>query len=146
MHQVFVDNSHFNAERPVSQILYHGKSVALRPGRSMSDMLTFSRVDPGGIIRDKQDPDDHVSLHDNALVATAVLTNDNSKHGDFVYELVGVSLDRNTRAEILSTVSGKTITYLNGDYVVMDKYDQFIKLGIPDSLAWRFALVLISEL
>lgn len=133
----FVGDTHLQAEKAVSAIPNRGRFVALRPGRFMSNILTFDIIHPDGVIRDMYEPNASlgwVSPNDIAAVAATVLTDDIEKHGDSVYELIGDTVTSNQRAEFLSRLLEKKITYQQ--IAPVDKYNQFIKAKFPHVLAY----------
>jgi uncharacterized protein YbjT (DUF2867 family) len=133
----FIGDAHYRAERAISSIPNRGTCVTLRPGRFMSNMLNFDRVHPDNVIRDTQDPNESVgwvSPNDIAAVAAAVVTEDVEKHGDLVYELIGDSLTQTQRAEVLSRVLDKTITFQR--IKTLDKYNNLIRFGFPHVAAF----------
>ncbi|CEG65258.1 hypothetical protein RMATCC62417_02074 [Rhizopus microsporus] len=101
------------AEQAIYNLPNRGAFVALRPGRFMSNVLTFERIHEDAII-DKSDPDARegwVSTNDIGAVAAVVLSEDVEKHGDSVYELISDVVTPAQRAEIFSRVLGRPINY-----------------------------------
>ncbi|CEJ02134.1 hypothetical protein RMCBS344292_16150 [Rhizopus microsporus] len=118
---------HYEAEQAIYNIPNRGTFVALRPGRFMSNMLTFERIHEDAII-DKSDPDTRegrVSTNDIGAVAAVVLSEDVDKHGDSVYELISDVVTPAQRAEIFSRVLGRPIKYRK--VTALEKYDMLMQ-------------------
>ncbi|RCH78907.1 hypothetical protein CU097_001431 [Rhizopus azygosporus] len=97
----------YEAEQAIYNLPNRGAFVALRPGRFMSNVLTFERIHEDAII-DKSDPDAHVE-----------------KHGDSVYELISDVVTPAQRAEIFSRVLGRPIKYKK--VTALEKYDMLMQ-------------------
>jgi len=130
---------HYEAERAIYDIPNRGRFVALRPGRFMSNChMLFDKPTPDGKLFDTaapNHPQSWISANDISAVATLVLSEDLLRHGDTVYELYGYICTPTERAEILSRVSGRKITYHQTSSV--EKYNQLMKSGrVPHFLAY----------
>lgn len=134
-----IGDTHARAERAMDTIPHRGKLVALRPGRFMSNMIMFDRI-YDGVIYDTYDPEEYlgwISPNDIAAVAAAILTEEIEKHDDAVYELIGVRVTPNQRAEMLSRVLDKKITYQQ--VPALDRYNQLRKIGFAHLTAFEFS-------
>jgi len=134
-----ISTIHYEAERKIYDIPNRGRFVALRPGRFMSNChMLFDRPTPDGKLFDTaapNHPQQWISANDISAVATLVLSEDLMRHADTVYELYGYVCTPNERAEILSRVTGRKITYHQISSV--DKYNQVMKTGrVPHFVAY----------
>jgi uncharacterized protein YbjT (DUF2867 family) len=118
------------SENAISNIPNRGAFVALRPGRFMSNVLTFSRPTPEGQIVDIVDgkkPQAWISTNDIGTVAANILTEDIEKHGDSVYELLGDAVTPFEQARIISKITGREFTYHR--ISALEKYNFLMSLG-----------------
>lgn len=87
--------------------------VTLRPGRFMSNIITYDR--PGqDRITDHVAPDAKqgwISPNDIGTVAALILSDDIGKHGNAVYNMLSQVVTPTERAAILTRVLGRPITY-----------------------------------
>ncbi|GAN09697.1 nucleoside-diphosphate sugar epimerase [Mucor ambiguus] len=137
----YVGAMHRDAEQGILNIPNRGTLVALRPGRFMSNLLTFERPTPDGVMYDAVDADDTqgwISPNDIGAVAAAVLSEDIKKHGDMVYELIGDVVTLNQRSIITSRILERPIRYQKVS--TSSKYDQLMKTGMfPHGAAYNLA-------
>ncbi|KAL9547821.1 hypothetical protein MBANPS3_005987 [Mucor bainieri] len=104
---------HRDTEEGILGIPDRGTLVALRPGRFMSNYLTFEGPSDG-VVRDtasEDQPQGWISPNDIGAVAAAVLLDDIEKHGDIAYELVGDVLTPNELVAITSRVLERPVSY-----------------------------------
>jgi len=130
---------HYEAERAIYDIPNRGRFVALRPGRFMSNChLLFDKPTPDGKLFDTAPPNhpqSWISANDISDIAALVLSEDLLRHGDTVYELYSYVCTPTERAEILSRVTGRKITYHQISPV--EQYHQIMKSGrVPHFIAY----------
>ncbi|KAL7317560.1 hypothetical protein PS15m_003900 [Mucor circinelloides] len=135
----YVGAIHRDAEQGILNIPNRGTLVALRPGRFMSNILTFERPSPGGLIYDTvsgSETQGWISPNDIGAVAAAVLSEDIKKHGDLVYELIGDVATLDERAAAFSRILERPISYQKVS--PSSKYDQLMKTGMfPHGAAYN---------
>lgn len=127
----YVGAIHRDAEQGILNIPNRGTLVALRPGRFMSNILSFERPSPEGLIYDTVNGDETqgwISPNDIGAVAAAVLSEDVKKHGDIVYELIGDVATLDERTATFSRVLERPISYQKVN--PSSKYDQLMKTGL----------------
>ncbi|KAK4510377.1 uncharacterized protein ATC70_004807 [Mucor velutinosus] len=137
----YVGTIHRDAEQGILNIPNRGALVVLRPGRFMSNILTFERPSPDGVMYDTVNANETqgwISPNDIGAVAAAVLSEDINKHGDLVYELIGDVVSLDERSSITSRVLGRPIRYQKVS--ASSKYDQLMKTGMfPHGAAYNLA-------
>ncbi|KAL9552650.1 hypothetical protein MBANPS3_003655 [Mucor bainieri] len=137
----YVGTMHRDAEQGILNIPNRGTLVVLRPGRFMSNILTFERPTPDGAMYDTVDANETqgwISPNDIGAVAAAVLSEDIKKHGDIVYELIGDVVTLDQRSTIVSRVLGRSIRYQKVS--ASSKYGQLMKTGMfPHGAAYNLA-------
>ncbi|KAI9333070.1 hypothetical protein BD770DRAFT_402985 [Pilaira anomala] len=110
----YIGATHYAGEHAIYNLPNRGKFVALRPGRFMSNVLMADRPSPEDKIYDITDPNvkqGFISTNDIGAVAAVVLTEDIEKHGDAVYTLIGDPVTPIERAQIISDIVGRKISY-----------------------------------
>jgi uncharacterized protein YbjT (DUF2867 family) len=131
---------HADAEKAILEIPNRGAFVALRPGRYMSNIFRQDPVITTGKIVDVIDPEKiipWISPNDIAAVASVILRDDVSKHGDAVYSLFGHPVGNRERAEIMSRLVGKPVTYQRIPPLV--RYKALLSFGFPHALSAYFS-------
>ncbi|CAO0794534.1 unnamed protein product [Mucor circinelloides] len=132
---------HRDTEQGILNIPQRGTLVALRPGRFMSNFLTFERPSSDGVIQDTANGNQSqgwISPNDIAAVAAAVLTDDVQKHGDIAYELIGDVVTPNELTSIASRVLNRPISYQ--EVSASTKYDHLMTTGrFPHAGAYHIA-------
>jgi uncharacterized protein YbjT (DUF2867 family) len=111
----FIGYQHYLAEEKVLKLAdqYKRAFVALRPGRFMSNIIYYDRPTENGIF-DTLGPEvkqPWISTNDIGAVAAVILQDDIQKHWNAAYELHGDLVTPLERADILSRVLGRSITY-----------------------------------
>jgi uncharacterized protein YbjT (DUF2867 family) len=133
---------HAEAEEAILNIPNRGAFVVLRPGRYMSNIVTYFRPTPEGQIIDIADgskPQAWVSPNDVGSIAANILTEDIEKHGDCVYELLGDAVTPFEQARIISKITGREFTYHR--ISALEKYNFMMSLGF---FTHKFAYSLVS--
>ncbi|CAO3649915.1 unnamed protein product [Cunninghamella blakesleeana] len=110
---------HYVAEKKIVELAEQEPKkrsyVALRPGRYMSNLITFDRPTEKGIFDTPlpDEPQGWISPNDIGAVAAVVLREDISKHGNAVYELIGDVVTPKRRAELFTEIldNGHTYTF-----------------------------------
>ncbi|KAG2192640.1 hypothetical protein INT46_001098 [Mucor plumbeus] len=142
----FIGTAHIDAEKAILRIPQRGSFVTLRPGRFMSNLLTFERASPEGLMFDtvnEDEPQGWISPNDIGAIAAVVLSEDIKKHADSVYELIGDIITPAERASIASRVLERSIRYQKVSPSI--KYDSLMKLGIfPHFAAYNLAATVPS--
>jgi uncharacterized protein YbjT (DUF2867 family) len=137
----YVGAIHRDAEQGILDVPSRGTLVVLRPGRFMSNILTFERPSPDGLMYDTVDANETqgwISPNDIGAVAAAILSEDIKKHGDIVYELIGDVVTLDERSSIASRVLERPIRYQKVS--TFSKYDQLMKTGMfPHGAAYNLA-------
>ncbi|KAF1803247.1 hypothetical protein V8B55DRAFT_1503789 [Mucor lusitanicus] len=137
----YIGAMHRDAEQGILNIPNRGTLVVLRPGRFMSNILTFERPTPDGVMYDTVDASETqgwISPNDIGAVAAAVLSEDIKKHGDMVYELIGDVVTLDERSSIASRVLERPIRYQRVS--TSGKYDQLMKTGMfPHGAAYNLS-------
>jgi uncharacterized protein YbjT (DUF2867 family) len=125
-----VGTIHAKGEEAVLNIPNRGAFVALRPGRLMSNIVTFFRPTPDGKVIDIADgskPQAWISTNDVGTIAANILTEDIEKHGDYVYELIGDAVTPFDQAQIISKITGREYTYHR--ISALERYNFLMSLG-----------------
>ncbi|KAI9304451.1 hypothetical protein BJ944DRAFT_266834 [Cunninghamella echinulata] len=112
----FIGYQHYLAEKKVLDLAEENKRsfVALRPGRFMSNILSFDRPSTEKGVVDTASHDlgqGWISPNDIGAVAAVVLQEDIQKHGNAVYELIGDVVTPKKRAELFTAIHGRTYAY-----------------------------------
>ncbi|GAA5806162.1 hypothetical protein EDC94DRAFT_360369 [Helicostylum pulchrum] len=129
----YIGTTHFDAEKAIYDLPNRGKFVALRPGRFMTNALMADRPSADNKIFDSVDADSrygYISTNDIGAVAAVVLTEDIEKHADSVYSLTGDMVSPNQRAQIVSDIVGRQISYQQ--ITAAQKYHIIMGLGHYD--------------
>lgn len=131
---------HGDAEQAILSIPNRKAFVVLRPGRYMSNIFHQDQAIATGKIIDVLDPEKiipWISPIDIAAVASVILRDDIAKHGDAVYTLFGDPVGNRERAEIMSSVIGKPVTYQQ--IKPLERYKALISFGFPHVLSAYFS-------
>ncbi|KAI9493435.1 hypothetical protein BDB00DRAFT_823082 [Zychaea mexicana] len=113
--------------------------VSLRPSNFMSNLLfNLETIQKQSTIMDSASAPDElqewISPCDIGEVAARILMDPVEKHGDAAYELVGDVKTPQERAQFLSELLDRTITYTQVPPQTM--YDTFLKMGSASDLAY----------
>ncbi|ORX53093.1 NAD(P)-binding protein [Hesseltinella vesiculosa] len=108
--------THYQAEKRLVEETPRPKDafvVTLRPGRFMSNLLTFDRPygDAVADIAEANYPQGWISPRDIGHLAAIILQDSIAKHGDGVYELVGDVVTPQGRAQIFENALGRPFAY-----------------------------------
>ncbi|ORX45092.1 hypothetical protein DM01DRAFT_1340173 [Hesseltinella vesiculosa] len=108
--------THFQAEKRLVEETPRPKDafvVTLRPGRFMSNILTFDRPFGDAVvdIAEANYPQGWISPRDIGHLAAIILQDSISKHGDGVYELIGDVVTPQARAQIFENALGRPFAY-----------------------------------
>ncbi|KAI8378429.1 hypothetical protein BD560DRAFT_348688 [Blakeslea trispora] len=135
----YIANVHYEAEESIRAIPNRGYFVALRPGYFMSNVMTYTRPDPNGVLSLVYDGDEtrgFISPRDIGEMAATVASEDPDKHEDSSYSLLGEVSTFNKLVQTLTEVTGKQFTYKQ--ITPIEMYNQFIRF-VPHTLALTFA-------
>ncbi|KAI9306097.1 hypothetical protein BJ944DRAFT_56371, partial [Cunninghamella echinulata] len=109
---------HYIAEKKILELAEQANNkrsfVALRPGRFMSNILSFDRPSTEKGVVDTASHDlgqGWISPNDIGAVAAVVLQEDIQKHGNAVYELIGDVVTPKKRAELFTAIHGRPYAY-----------------------------------
>ncbi|CAO3650635.1 unnamed protein product [Cunninghamella echinulata] len=104
----FIGYQHYLAEKNILELAEQANNkrsfVALRPGRFMSNILSFDRPSAEKGIG-------WISPNDIGAVAAVILQEDIQKHGNAVYEMVGDVVTPKKRAELFTAVHDRPYSY-----------------------------------
>ncbi|ORZ19377.1 hypothetical protein BCR42DRAFT_489329 [Absidia repens] len=108
-----ISQVHLDSETAMLAIPNRGYVVSLRPSRFMSNMINSN---PPGFehfedFLDPDSPQSWISPNDIADVAAVVLTGNIEDHEDSAYELTSQVATPTEVAQVLTRVTGRTITY-----------------------------------
>lgn len=133
---------HKSGEQAILDVPNRGTLVALRPNRFMSNHYQGANNLQGDVLYDAVDPnhlEGWISPNDIGAFSAAIFKDDVAKHGDRVYNLNGQMVTGNQRAEILSRVTGRKITYVQDALkrykflVEKAHYPHFIAIDLVDT-------------
>ncbi|CAO3650703.1 unnamed protein product [Cunninghamella echinulata] len=109
---------HYLAEKKILEFAEQANNkksfVALRPGRFMSNLLTFDRPSVEKGVVDTASPDagqGWISPNDIGAVAAVILQEDIQKHGNAVYEMIGDVVTPKKRTELFTAIHGRPYAY-----------------------------------
>ncbi|KAI9257166.1 hypothetical protein BDA99DRAFT_441526 [Phascolomyces articulosus] len=128
---------HQQAEDALYAIKDRGYHVVLRPTNFMTNMTDYDTIKNNNEIVDSADPNEQqewISPADIGHVAARILVEPMEKHKDVAYELIGDIKTPAQRAEIISKVTGRNISYKQ--LSVQEMYDFFINAGETTSMAY----------
>ncbi|KAI8149936.1 hypothetical protein BJV82DRAFT_573156 [Fennellomyces sp. T-0311] len=135
----YIGEVHRQSEEGIVSIPNRGAYVTLRPARFMSNLLwlEINSIKFANAIIDTVDPgtEQHwISTNDIGLAAANILQEPIEKHSDGVYEMIGDVVSLTDRAELLTRVLGRKITYVRS--TPEDSYKNMIeKAGLPHIMA-----------
>ncbi|CAO3693635.1 unnamed protein product [Rhizopus stolonifer] len=135
---------HRLGEEAMLDVANRGYLVILRPGRFMSNLLSFSRPF-GDVVLDTVDGEElmgWISPDDIGAVAALVLSEDLEKHKDAVYELNGDAVSPLELARIFSEACGRPFGCKKAK--ASDLYKAMIQAGHSHLLAYGYSTRLAS--
>ena len=137
-----IGRAHRVAEEGILAIQDRGAFVALRPGMFMSNQFhqdTHSIKSMNTIvgIAEPTGVQSWISSNDIGLIASNIFQDPIEKHGDAVYNILGDLVTCEGRAQILSKILGRTITYTK---VSQEQMYQSLteQAGFPHLVAYDF--------
>ncbi|CAO3650639.1 unnamed protein product [Cunninghamella echinulata] len=114
----FIGYQHYLAEKNILELAEQANNkrsfVALRPGRFMSNILSFDRPSAEKGIVDTASHDleqGWISPNDIGAVAAVILQEDIQKHGNAVYEMIGDVVTPKKRTELFTAIHGRPYAY-----------------------------------
>ncbi|KAI9301450.1 hypothetical protein BJ944DRAFT_274606 [Cunninghamella echinulata] len=143
----FIGEAHRLSEERIYRLAlqYNATTVALRPSRFFTNHLfaDLPNIKMEKTIYSSQPPDEKlewISTDDIADIAVVVLTDPIEKHGNLAYPIIGDAVDGQTRAKIVSKVTGQPIQYKQVSH--QQAYQTLIKNQVPSPIALDIATVI----